>query len=94
VARRARDDFGQLIATGITTWVTVQALLNIGGITRTIPLTGVPLPFLSFGSNALAAILLAMGVLISVSRYGTDRGGYLDKHPVETRRVVRRKLER
>lgn len=90
VARRARDDFGQLIATGITTWITVQALLNIGGITRTIPLTGVPLPFLSFGSNALAAVLLAIGVLISISRFGTDRGGYMDKHPVDRRRVVRR----
>ncbi|MFO1378743.1 MAG: putative lipid II flippase FtsW, partial [Steroidobacteraceae bacterium] len=55
VARRARDEFGQLIATGITTWVTIQALLNIGGITRVVPLTGVPLPFLSFGSNALAS---------------------------------------
>lgn len=92
VARRARDDFGQLIATGITTWITIQALLNIGGITRVVPLTGVPLPFLSFGSNALAAVLLAMGVLLSISRFGTDRGGYLDKHPVETRRrVVRRR---
>jgi cell division protein FtsW len=90
VARRARDDFGQLIATGITTWITVQALLNIGGITRTIPLTGVPLPFLSFGSNALAAVLLAIGVLLSISRFGTDRSGYLHQHPVETRRVVKR----
>lgn len=91
VARRARDDFGQLIATGITTWITVQALLNIGGITRTIPLTGVPLPFLSFGSNSLASVLLAMGVLLSISRFGTDRGGYFEKHPVDTRRVVRRR---
>jgi cell division protein FtsW len=94
VARRARDDFGQLIATGITTWITIQALLNIGGITRVVPLTGVPLPFLSFGSNALASVLLAIGVLLSISRFGTDRGGYLDKHPVETRRrVVRRRSE-
>lgn len=92
VARRARDEFGQLIATGITTWITIQALLNIGGITRVVPLTGVPLPFLSFGSNALASVLLAMGVLISISRFGTDRGGYMDKHPVENRRrVVRRR---
>ncbi|MBK7725842.1 MAG: FtsW/RodA/SpoVE family cell cycle protein [Dehalococcoidia bacterium] len=91
VARRARDDFGQLIATGITTWITVQALLNIGGITRTIPLTGVPLPFFSFGSNALASVLLAIGVLLSISRFGTDRGGYFEKHPVDTRRVVRRR---
>jgi cell division protein FtsW len=93
VARRARDEFGQLIATGITTWITVQALLNIGGITRVIPLTGVPLPFLSYGSNALAAVLLAMGVLISISRYGNDRGGYMDAHPVEKRRVVKKKRE-
>lgn len=91
VARRARDEFGQLIATGITTWITIQALLNIGGITRTVPLTGVPLPFLSYGSNALASVLIAMGLLISISRFGTDRGGYADKHPVETRRVVRRR---
>jgi hypothetical protein len=39
-------------------------------------------------------VLLAMGVLISISRFGTDRGGYLDKHPVDARRVVRRKGER
>ncbi|MEJ5220923.1 MAG: putative lipid II flippase FtsW [Tepidiforma sp.] len=93
VARRARDEFGQLVATGITTWVAVQAFLNIGGILRVIPLTGVPLPFLSFGSNALAALLLAMGVLVSISRYGSDRDGYLDQHPVERRpkgAIVRR----
>lgn len=93
VARRARDEFGQLVATGITTWVAVQAFLNIGGILRVIPLTGVPLPFVSFGSNALAALLLAMGVLVSISRYGSDRGGYLDQHPVERRpkgAIVRR----
>lgn len=89
VARNARDQFGQLIATGVTTWITVQAFLNIGGILRVIPLTGVPLPFLSFGSNALASALLAMGVLISISRYGQDRGGYMDRHPVRGR-VVRR----
>lgn len=73
VAGRARDDFGMLMATGITTWIVAQALLNIGGITRVIPLTGVPLPFLSFGSNALVAVLLAVGVLLSISRYGRGR---------------------
>jgi cell division protein FtsW len=72
VARRARDDFGALIATGITTWIIAQALLNIAGITRIIPLTGVPLPFLSFGGNALAAVMLGMGVLINISRQGRD----------------------
>ncbi|QFG02107.1 MULTISPECIES: putative lipid II flippase FtsW [Tepidiforma] len=96
VARRARDEFGQLVATGITTWVAVQAFLNIGGILRVIPLTGVPLPFVSYGSNALAALLLAMGVLVSISRYGNDRGGYLDQHPVDRRprgAIIRREQE-
>ncbi len=94
IASRARDDFGRLIATGVTTWVTIQALLNIGGITRVVPLAGVPLPFLSYGSNSMVSVLLAMGLLISISRFGNDRGRYLDKHPVDTRRrVVRRKSE-
>jgi cell division protein FtsW len=73
VARRAGDDFGMLLATGITTWFVLQALLNIGGITRVIPLTGVPLPFLSYGGSALAAELLAAGVLVSVSRSASER---------------------
>lgn len=93
VARRAQDDFGRLIATGVTTWITVQAFLNIGGITRVIPLTGVPLPFLSFGSNALAAVMLAMGILMSVSRYGTGRGGVTDGDRAGdyNRQIVRRR---
>lgn len=93
VARRSRDPFGRLIATGITTWVVAQALLNLGGITRVIPLTGVPLPFLSYGGSALAAVMLGIGVLISISRYGADRGGYLDREraPSPDRQVVRRR---
>lgn len=87
VAGRARDDFGALMATGITTWIVAQALLNIGGITRVIPLTGVPLPFLSFGSNALVAVLLAVGVLLSISRYSRGR-----REPADGgARIVRRR---
>lgn len=90
IARRSEDEFGRLLATGVTTWITVQALLNIGGITRTIPLTGVPLPFLSYGSNALTAVLLAMGVLISISRYQSGVS-YRDSAPVQhVRRIVKR----
>ncbi len=86
IAQRCHDPFGRYIAAGITTWVTAQALLNIGGITRVIPLTGVPLPFISYGGNALAAVMLATGVLISISRYGNDRGKIMDRE----RTVVRR----
>ncbi len=95
VARRSRDEFGKLVATGITTWLVIQALLNMGGITRVIPLTGVPLPFLSYGGNALAAELLAVGVLVSVSRFGSDRGGYTDRdrRAAPRRRIVRRQQQ-
>ena len=69
---RARDDFGSLLAVGIVSWIGYQALINIGGITRTLPLTGIPLPFLSYGGSALLAMLAGVGILLSVSRYGVD----------------------
>ena len=53
-------------------WMT-GAFFNIGGITRTIPLTGIPLPFISFGSSALVATLAAAGLLVSVSRFTVNR---------------------
>ncbi len=84
VARRCEDEFGMLVATGITTWFTVQAIVNIGGITSVLPLTGVPLPFLSYGSNALVANMLAMGVLICISRFGSR------PEPGRRRSIVRR----
>jgi cell division protein FtsW len=74
----ARDDFGALLTVGVISWIGYQTLVNIGGITRSIPLTGVPLPFLSYGGSALAALLAGIGVVLSVSRYGRDKG-YLDR---------------
>jgi cell division protein FtsW len=68
VIARTRDDFGSLLATGIVCWIAYQALINVGGITRTIPMTGIPMPFLSYGGSALAALLAAVGILLSISR--------------------------
>ncbi len=68
IACRAPDSFGALLAVGITTWVLGQAAINIGGITSTIPFTGIPLPFLSYGGSSLAVTLTAMGVLLNISR--------------------------
>ncbi len=70
VALNARDDFGAYLATGIVGWIAFQALVNIGGVTRSIPLTGIPLPFISYGGSALIMTMAAVGVLLSVSRYG------------------------
>jgi cell division protein FtsW len=67
VAMRAPDRFGVMLATGITTWIGFQALVNMGTVTSTLPATGVPLPFISAGGSALAVTLTAMGVLLNIS---------------------------
>ncbi len=70
---RARDDFGALLAVGVVSWIGYQTIINIGGITRAMPLTGIPLPFVSYGGSALITMLAAVGILLSVSRYGVDK---------------------
>ncbi|MDQ2783657.1 MAG: putative lipid II flippase FtsW [Chloroflexota bacterium] len=67
-AMRAPDRFGGIMATGITTWLVFQAVINIGGVTTAIPFTGVPLPLFSYGGSSLAVTLGALGVLINISR--------------------------
>lgn len=66
---RAPDQFGALLATGITFWFTFQILINIGGITKSVPFTGIPLPFLSYGGSALAVNLAAIGILLNISKH-------------------------
>lgn len=68
VARQAPDSFGRLVAVGIVTWVTFQALVNIAAMLSLVPLTGIPLPFISYGSTSLVMLLGAMGLLINISK--------------------------
>ncbi len=70
VAIKSEDMFGSLIAIGITTMIGLQALINIAVVTNTIPVTGMPLPFFSYGGSAMLADLMAVGVLLSISRNG------------------------
>jgi len=67
IAFRAPDMFSRLLAVGIVSWLTVQALVNIGGVIAVLPITGVPLPFISAGGNAMLMNLFAVGVLINIS---------------------------
>ncbi len=69
IMRRADTQFGSLIAVGVLAWIAFQMLINVGGVTRLLPLTGIPLPFISYGGTSLLVLLLAIGVLLSVSRY-------------------------
>jgi cell division protein FtsW len=87
IARRSDTSFGSLIAMGIFAWIAFQMLANVGGVLRMLPLTGIPLPFVSYGGTALLSTFLALGVLLSVSRYST---GFVDESaPVEARGAQR-----
>jgi len=69
-AVRAPDRFGTLLATGITAWVVVQALVNLGAVVGLLPVTGVPLPFVSFGGSSMVIAMGAAGVLANIARQG------------------------
>ncbi len=68
VARRAHDSFGRYLAGGITVWVVVQALVNIGAVVGVLPITGVPLPLVSSGGSSMLVLLAAVGMLLNVAR--------------------------
>lgn len=68
IALHAPDGFGRLIATGVTVYVVAQAFLNIAVVTNLVPFTGIPLPFISYGGSSLSVTLVALGLLLNVSR--------------------------
>ncbi len=69
IAKHAPDKFGRLLALGIVFWLAIQSFLNIGGMINLIPMTGVPLPLVSYGGSAVLASLLALGILVNISKY-------------------------
>lgn len=69
IAKKAPDDFSKLLAVGITSWLVFQAFINIAGITALIPLTGIPLPFVSYGGSALIISLVGAGILVNISKH-------------------------
>lgn len=73
VASRAPDRFGRMVAAGITVWLSFQALVNIGGVLGVLPITGIALPLISFGSTALIASMAAIGVLVNIAQAGVHR---------------------
>jgi len=68
IAKEAADDFGRLLATGIVVWLIFQAFINIAAMLSLIPLTGVPLPFISYGGTNLIISLAAVGILLNISK--------------------------
>lgn len=68
IAQKAPDNFGKHLAIGITAWILIQSFVNIGAMVGLLPLTGVPLPFVSYGGTSLAVLLGACGIVVNISR--------------------------
>ncbi len=68
-ATRAPDRFGSLMAVGITAWITSQAVINIGAVIGVLPVTGIPLPFISFGGSSLIITMAAVGILLNIAAH-------------------------
>ena len=69
ISLRAQDKFGALLGLGITLWIIFQAFINIGAISGLLPLTGITLPFISYGSSSLAMTLVGAGMLLNISKH-------------------------
>ena len=68
IGKLSQDKFSQLAAWGITSWISLQSFINIGAMTGILPLTGIPLPFISYGGSALVAELVGVGILLNISK--------------------------
>jgi cell division protein FtsW len=77
IAKKAKDTYGKLLVAGLTSLVLVQATINLFAVMGLAPLTGVPLPFVSYGNSSLMATLFAVGLILNVARGGTARAGKL-----------------
>ncbi|MFA6106972.1 MAG: putative lipid II flippase FtsW [Patescibacteria group bacterium] len=73
ISVNAPDDYGKILGLGLTSWITMQAFINIGGIINLFPMTGVPLPFVSQGGSAIISALGAAGIIYNISKYSKVR---------------------
>ncbi len=72
IAKNAPDQFSKLVATGIIVWIVSQSFINIAAISGLIPLTGIPLPFISYGGSSIIFLMMAIGILLNISKYVND----------------------
>lgn len=81
IAIRSKDPFGSLLAVGISSMIGIQSFINLAGISGLIPLTGVPLPFVSYGGSSLIQLCMAMGILVNVSMFVNYEHKYKYNNP-------------
>lgn len=73
IAVTSQDPFASLLATGVTAWIGVQAVINMGVVTGSLPVTGIPLPFISFGGTSMLFTMTGVGILLNISRFSNAR---------------------
>lgn len=78
IAKSAPDTFGRLTAVGIVSWIIFQAFINIAAISGLIPLTGIPLPFISYGGTSIIFLLTGIGILLNISKQADLNGKNLN----------------
>lgn len=92
IGLKCKDPFGSLLAIGISSMIGIQSFVNLAGITGIIPLTGVPLPFVSYGGSSLLQLSIAMGILVNVSMFVNYEENYkkanVDNQPEHLRNVT------
>ena len=74
IAARERDPFARFVAIGVTCWMLAQAVINIGGVVDALPVTGIPLPFISYGGSSLVVALVGVGLLFGIARRQSAAG--------------------
>jgi cell division protein FtsW len=79
ISRLCEDNFGALLAIGISSMIGIQAFINLGAISGLLPITGVPLPFVSYGGSSLLVLMISMGILNNIARYVKSQHVYKDK---------------
>ncbi len=92
-ADRAPDRFGGLLAVAATCWITSQAIINIGAVIGLLPVTGIPLPFISFGGSSLVITLVAAGILVNVASHERPPGLAGPGAPADARPLVPKVVE-
>jgi cell division protein FtsW len=89
VAKKAKDNYGKLLVAGLTSLILIQATINLFAVMGLAPLTGVPLPFVSYGNSSLLATLFAVGLILNVARGGTAAAAASGRAETRSRRAVK-----
>ncbi len=89
-ATQSPDRFGALLAIGLVAWVAAETLINVGAVVGVLPVTGIPLPFISFGGSSLVITMAAAGILVNIARQGEAVGARTPARPRRRPRTARR----